>query len=158
MRKEEDKFFGFISELLAFFSKYDKKELSNYRNILEEIKRSRDFEVKPRRRYVRKQGEKAKNEIIGGLPRVFLSKKYFPQNLDIDAFAKKHIGIQISQPNKKSRPELIGIVLTKVAEMKPDELYNFNKVLNKVLARVDEGKVDNFFLEWEKAIHNLKFE
>lgn len=41
--------------------------------------------------------------------------------------------------------------------MKPDELYNFNKVLNKVLARVDEGKVDDFFLEWEKAIHNLKF-
>lgn len=157
MREEENKFFGFISELLALFSKYDKKELSNFRNILEEIMGSRDVEVKPRRGYVRKQGEKAKNEIIGGLPRVFLSKNYFSKNLDIDAFAKRHLGIQIPQPNKKSRPELIGIVVTKVAEMKPDELYNFNKVLNKVLARVDEGKVDDFFLEWEKAIQNLKF-
>ena len=73
MRKEENKFLGFISELLALFSKYDKKELSNFRNILEEIMGGRDVKVKQRRGYVKKQGEKAKNEIIGGLPSVSTS-------------------------------------------------------------------------------------
>ncbi len=157
MRKKEDTFFEFISKLLGLFAKYDKRELSNFRNRLEEIRSSGDFRVKPRNRYVKKRGEQAKNEIIGGLPKVFLSKKYFPKNLDIDAFARRHLSIHIPQPHKKSRPELIGIVITKVAELKPEELNSFNKVLKEVLARVDEGKVDDFFLEWEKAIHNLKF-
>ena len=100
-------------------------------------------------------GEKLKNSIIGGLPKLLLSKKYFPTNLDIDKFAKKYLDMDIPNPAKKSREELIGRVISKIAGLKRNELESFNNVLNTVLNKADSGKLGNFFLEWDKAIRNI---
>lgn len=158
MRRSEERFLKFLRELLSLISKLDKRELQTFRRTFEDLVISREKLNEPMQGYLFRQENDAKTQIIGGLPKVLLSEKYFPYNLDIDSFARIHLGIKIPHPNKKSRPELIGIVVTKVAEMKPKELSNFNKILNRVLKRVDRGKVDDFFLEWEKTIQNIKFE
>ncbi len=156
MKNVDRELLDFLLELTKVFSKYKKEDLRRFRAILKNMRHKGKFEFVPIINDKR-IGEQAKNKIIGGLPKVFLSKKWFPQNLDIDDFAKRHLGINIPNPEKKSRPELIGIVITKVAKLDSRELYNFNRVLNTVLVKVDAGEVDDFFLEWEKAIRDLKF-
>mgnify|MGYP000238683034 FL=1 len=101
-------------------------------------------------------GENLKNRIIGGLPKLLLSKKYFPTNSDIDRFARKYLKMDIPSPEKKSREELIGRVISKIAGLKKEDLKSFNTALNAVLNKADSGRLGNFFLEWDKAIKNIK--
>lgn len=102
--------------------------------------------------------ERDKIDIIGGLPFLLLSKKYFKDRRSIAIFAEKYLNIPSKRllQRKRSTRELIGLIVTEVAEMEPKRLSEFRKTLARVLGKVEKGEVEDFFTEWDEAIKSLR--
>lgn len=78
-----------------------------------------------------------KTELIGMLPYVLIDKNKFPSNSDIYRLAKNSLDLEISRWDKRSRDELIGILISQIAMKK-------------------EADLENFFNAWKKFIENNK--
>jgi len=100
--------------------------------------------------------DKDKFSLIGKLPTVLLSKKYFPDNKALIDFAKTSLELPISIRRKRSRREIIGIIITEVANLDPRKISDFRKVLDKVLSKRPSTR-ESFFKEWERAIKSISF-
>lgn len=87
--------------------------------------------------------------LVGVLPEFFQNLKLFRTNGDIALFAKEVLGVTISNYEKKSRNEIIGVIVCSV--------HNFgNKtftVLSKYLSELidDENKCDQVIKDKEKT-------
>jgi len=100
------------------------------------------------------------NELVGILPFLFQDKDLFKQNKDIIDFTQELFGIKITRPNKRSRYELIGLVVTAVSNL---DSQNLEKVIDalsslsgdsKKLKEIKKAKNDINF-SWNDAIANL---
>ncbi|WP_143311893.1 hypothetical protein [Candidatus Methanoperedens nitratireducens] len=138
----------------------DLKEIKDY------LRNNLDYELnKPYEQNISKSkkweflslADKNKIDIIGGLPFLLNSTKYFKSINDIKDFSEKFLLIPIPRGNK-TRRELIGIIVVGIAELPPKETQRIKDVLNEVMEKVTTGKTDNIFLEWEKAISSIKFQ
>ncbi len=101
--------------------------------------------------------DRTKVELIGGLPSILLSKKYFPRNEIIAEFAKKNLSIDIRHAGKRSRPEIIGLVITGIAQMESNNAIKIKEAINQILGKFERGEIKDFFSEWDKAIKNIEF-
>jgi hypothetical protein len=106
-------------------------------------------------RFHTKNEEEEKNILIGELPMVLLSKKYFPDNKTLIEFAATSLGLPISYARKRSRREIIGIIITEIAKVKTERIQEFRRALEIVLKKKIMGKTE-FFDEWEKAIRSIR--
>lgn len=144
-----------IIDLLSKINKNDLKQLKDV--LLKMINQSRpqnDFISKDSKRGYLSLADKNKIEIIGGLPFLLNDEKYFPSSESIKMFSENILNIKIPKGNK-TRPELIGIIIVKIAELQSFETQRINNALNAVIKNVKSGSNKNIFLEWEKAIKSI---
>jgi len=97
-----------------------------------------------------------KTELLGKLPTILIKRDYFKTNEDLVNFAKKKLTVKLTTWQKKSRAEIIGLIIETVFSLKSDKIKEFYEAATAIKKREDEGKIGNIFLEWEKVIKNLK--
>lgn len=98
--------------------------------------------------------------LIGVLPRLFQDKKLFPKNEDIAAFAEDVLGIDVSRVEKRSKYELIGMVVCECNDLDDSKLEEMVSALaaitgnsEKINRFVEEKKKTGF--SWNETIRNL---
>lgn len=101
-----------------------------------------------------------KNFLIGVLPRLFQDPKLFPSNEDIADFATTVLGVSISRFEKRSRYELIGLIVCQTNDLDEDKLSNLVRALANITGSEDklrrvvqarrEGNVN-----WNEAIQRI---
>lgn len=96
-----------------------------------------------------------KELLIGALPNILLSKKYFPSNDKIIFFARNQLNINMPGAEKRSRSELIGRIIEAVALMNINRLALLRKVMDTIMGKVKTNEVKDFFSEWDNIIKNL---
>jgi len=97
-----------------------------------------------------------KELLIGILPSMLMSEKYFPSNEDINIFSKKNLGIRIPQADKKSRPDLIGRIVAELAKMDEEEIQTFRRTLDLALEKTKWVNEDDFYEKWSNLIKNMR--
>jgi len=100
--------------------------------------------------------DKEKKELIGSVPYILTNKEFFPNNESIVQFAKQ-IGIIIPSWQKKKKDEILGRIISEILRFEPKKLSQFNFIINNFLNKAEKGQVDNFFLEWDRAIRDMNF-
>lgn len=108
--------------------------------------------------------DEMKGFLAGYLPKILLDKDLFLKNKDIDDFAKS-LGVTISRPEKRSREEMIGIIVCDIHEKNSIELeiaYNIvNSMSNDplILSKIKERKVrstsNNEAYDWNNVIKEI---
>lgn len=98
--------------------------------------------------------------LIGVLPRLFQDRKLFPKNEDIASFAKDVLGVAISRVEKRSKYELIGMVVCECNELddsKLDEMVSALAVISgnseKISQFAEERNETGF--SWNETIRKL---
>lgn len=100
-----------------------------------------------------------KNFLIGVLPNLLQNKDLFPLNEDIYEFAFDALHIKISRYEKRSRYELIGLLVCATNELDESELSYLVTALEKIVDDNDEinkvisSKKSSSF-SWNEAIQN----
>ncbi|HEA3124677.1 TPA: hypothetical protein RVR72_000235 [Aeromonas veronii] len=98
-----------------------------------------------------------KGVLIGVLPRLLQNKELFPQNEDIYDFARAALNLNISRYEKRSRYELIGMLICTINELDEEQLSYLVTALDKVIDDGEElnkiviDKKNNSF-SWNEAI------
>lgn len=128
MRKETKEIIYMVLDFLESFSRTSRED-SNLiyvnKSILEDVKNDLFNLLNQTGKSKRYGTEDKKTELIGILPSVLIDKNKFPTNESIVKLAEKSLGLKISNWRKKSRNEIIGILVAKIAEKDVSELDIF---------------------------------
>lgn len=98
--------------------------------------------------------------LIGILPRLFQDEKLFSKNEDIAAFAKDVLNIDISRIEKRSKYEIIGLIVCETNNLNDLELNGMVDALARIagstqkLDAIAKAKASTGF-SWNEAIRNL---
>lgn len=128
------------------------------REIVTEVIVQSSKEVKASRGKISKSTTKNDKleSLIGTIPFILLNKSIFQKNQDIADFAFK-IGVDIPQAHKKKIDDLIGRVITSIAEFSPTKIKKLNQaILELKKSNRETTNKETFFEEWDKAISNMK--
>ncbi|MCM3623983.1 hypothetical protein M4D70_17285 [Brevibacillus borstelensis] len=98
--------------------------------------------------------------LIGVLPRLFKDEGLFPNNNSIAHFAEEILHINVTRADKRSRYELIGLIVCETDNLSDGQLIDLVNALSKItgnddnLKKLKENKYgDNF--SWNEAIKKL---
>lgn len=143
---------NFIEELNWLVESKSSNSIKEMLNLLQKVVNSQDL--------ISEQSVSNISALVGCLPNLFLDLDLFKTNADIAEFADTVLKIKISRFEKKSRFEIIGIVVCEVPKLKENELTSLVIALNELtnnsdeLKRVKQNKVsDNF--SWNETIQYL---
>lgn len=98
--------------------------------------------------------------LIGILPRLFKDESIFPTNHSITNFAESVLGINISRQDKRSKYELIGLIICETDSLTDSKLKNLVEALSKIITndeqlnRIKENQSNNNF-SWNETIQEL---
>jgi len=143
---------NFIEEFSWFLKSKKNINLEETVNILREITVEKHKENNSRNTNV--------NELVGVLPFLFQDKELFKYNKDIIEFAENLFKIKITRQNKRTRYELIGLIVTEVTTLNKENLNKLIRALSlitndiSVLKEIKNAKKDINF-NWNQAISNL---
>jgi len=108
--------------------------------------------------------DEMKGFLAGYLPKVLCDKDLFLRNKDIDDFARS-LGITINRPEKRSREELIGIIVCEIHENPSIEINDAYKIVSSMsndpimLSRIKERRVRSVFnneaYDWNNVIKEM---
>jgi hypothetical protein len=97
--------------------------------------------------------------LIGALPVIFSNEDLFPSNEDIVEFAEGALRLPIPRWGKRSRYELIGLIVCETAQLNDDRLERLVRALSKV---IDDPRARAIFrdrkaqkLNWNEVIQRL---
>jgi len=151
-----------IRQLVSFLEEFSwiSKKFSRY-NLLDIA--ASVLDEKPHENSISSQ-EEMKGFLAGYLPKVLLDKDLFLKNKDIDDFAKS-LGVAINRPEKRSREEMIGIIVCEFHENESIEIKNaYNiissmsndpSVLNKIKERKVRSTFNNEAYNWNDVIKEI---
>jgi hypothetical protein len=98
--------------------------------------------------------------LIGTLPVIFSNEKFFPTNEDITEFASEALRLPISRWEKRSRYELIGLIVCETAKLDDDRLARLVDALSKIVS--DDPNAQGLIrdrkanrLSWNEVIQKL---
>ncbi|MCP4744885.1 MAG: hypothetical protein GY874_01915 [Desulfobacteraceae bacterium] len=101
-----------------------------------------------------------KHFLIGVLPRLFQDTRLFPLNESIAMFAEEVLEINISRHEKRSKYELIGLIVCKTESLSDEKLSNLVDALSQITG--SEEKLEKFRQErkqvdfsWNETIQKL---
>lgn len=98
--------------------------------------------------------------LIGVLPRLFQDTKLFPKNEDIGSFARDVLGIDVSRVEKRSKYELIGLIVCECNDLNDSKLEDMVTALYAITSSSDkiskfaEAKKHTGF-SWNETIRKL---
>lgn len=98
--------------------------------------------------------------LIGVLPRLFMDEVLFPSNQSISQFAEDFLGVKVSRQDKRSKYELIGLIVCETDRISDSMLHTLVKALSKIIAneeqltKIKEEKSNNNF-SWNETIQKL---
>jgi len=101
-----------------------------------------------------------RNKLIGILPNLFQDRGLFGRNLDLAEFAKDLLGIEVLHAKKRSRNEIIGLIVCEITELPEDKLENLVQFLSDIsenemqLMKIKDAKKSANF-SWNKALQEL---
>lgn len=101
-----------------------------------------------------------KNYLIGILPNLFQDNDLFKTNIDLADFAETILKIPVNRAEKRSRYELIGLIVCEVTNLNESDLTNLVDALSKIagsnekLKQIKEAKKKANF-SWNDAIKTL---
>lgn len=101
-----------------------------------------------------------KNYLIGILPNLFQDEELFKTNIDLSDFAETVLKVQISRAEKRSKYELIGLIVCEVTNLNDSNLTILVNALSKLtgnkeqLKQIKEAKKKANF-SWNQAIQEL---
>lgn len=97
------------------------------------------------------QTKDKKIELVGILPGLFQDKELFQQNKDLVDFAENLFKINITRPKKRTRSELIGMIVIEISNLNKKDL---EKVVNALsIISSDINKMKEFKKAKEVAIN-----
>ncbi|PWQ92007.1 hypothetical protein [Leucothrix pacifica] len=120
----------FIEELSWLLESKGKLKLSEIPNILRDSSSSTESVKSSTRKYVSPNPNI--HYLIGVLPRLFQDTKIFPKNEDIVAFANEVLNIDINRSDKRSRYELIGLIVCESNMLNDNALDVLVEALTKI--------------------------
>lgn len=98
--------------------------------------------------------------LIGILPRLFQDQMLFPSNASISEFAGEILGIPVSRSEKRSKYELIGLIVCETNDLSDEKLRKLVHALSEITGSEtklrkfkEERKSDGF--SWNRAIESL---
>lgn len=147
----DDKKYEQIQALVDTILRIDRNDLKQLRNMLNKIQHpitTKDYDLT----LEESSKDKDKQQLIGVLPYVLLDKKYFPTNNLLVIFAKRNLQINLKNPEKKSRDEILGSIIVQVVKKDPKQIRMFYNALKQIIGKEKSGKVEDFFWEWDKVI------
>ena len=98
--------------------------------------------------------------LIGILPRLFQDQMLFPTNASISDFAVEILGIPVSRYEKRSKYELIGLIVCETNELSDAKLIKLVHALSEItesetrLKKFKEERKSSDF-SWNRAIESL---
>jgi hypothetical protein len=100
------------------------------------------------------------SHFIGVLPFLFQDKELFRINKDIIEFAENLFNIEMTRPDRRSRYELIGFIVTEITKVDEDKLFSIMESLS-VLTENDDKLMqfrkqrNDIDFSWNDAISKL---
>jgi hypothetical protein len=97
--------------------------------------------------------------LIGSLPIIFSDERLFPTNEDIVEFSEVALGLPIGRWEKRSKYELIGLIVCETAKLNDERLERLVRALSKIIhdprarAILRNRKVER--LNWNEVIQKL---
>jgi len=98
--------------------------------------------------------------LVGVLPVIFSNERLFPSNEHIADFGSTALKLQISRWDKRSRYELIGLIVCETARLDDNRLTSLVKALHKIVA--DDPDAHNLIqgstsrrVNWNEVIQRL---
>lgn len=148
----------FIEELSWLLDSKRKLKLSDIPFILRKQLQTNDTVVGAAKKYASPNPNI--HYLIGVLPRLFQDKKIFPKNDDIASFANDVLGVDITRVEKRSKYELIGMVVCECNELDDAKLEEMVGALalitgsaEKIKRLTEERKSTGF--SWNETIRKL---
>lgn len=86
--------------------------------------------------------------LVGILPEFFTNTQLFPTNADIEQFAREILGIKIVNYDKKSRTEIIGVIVCSIDKFKDSAFSILGKCLSNI---IDDEKKCNQIINAKKS-------
>lgn len=107
--------------------------------------------------------DKDPEELLGVLPMILLDNNKFPAAKDVLEFAEKCLNIEVKNYwYKRSKPEVIGIVISEVSKQSPNQFISFLRAWNQ-FNDIDVQNYKNsiesnsgFVEKWLKFIEDYK--
>lgn len=101
-----------------------------------------------------------KNYLVGVLPNLFQDIDLFRTNLDLSDFAENVLKISVSRAEKRSKYELIGLIICEVTRLNDSDLTNLVNALYKITGSKEKLKQfkevkKNANFSWNEAIQEL---
>ncbi|MBN3255325.1 hypothetical protein H5A33_11890 [Pectobacterium brasiliense] len=157
-QKELKQLVNFLEEFSWISKKFSR---SNFIDVVEQaydkIRDLNEININPKK-------DDMKGFLVGYLPRILLDKELFLKNKDIDDFART-LGIEISRPEKRSREEMIGIIVCDVHDKSISELEKAYDVIDSmssnplILNKIKEKKTlsnsQNEAYDWNDVIKDI---
>ena len=149
-----------ILESLARSSRENSSLISINETILEEVKKELFDLLEQTEKTISYRTMDKKTELIGTLPSILIDRNKFPTNESIVKLVEKSLNLKIPSWKKKSRNELIGVIIAKIAEKDVSELNLFIKAWKEFTEEKDETKKEqtrkNFVDLWLKFFEHYR--
>jgi hypothetical protein len=147
---EDQESYEKLRQLIDIIQKIDRNQLKRLQSILNQMpeKKTQSLPLEENSK------DKDKQQLIGLLPYVLLDKRYFPTNDLLAMFAKNNLEINIKHYEKRSRNEILGIIIAEVVNKKPEQIKLFIQALNKIMGK-EKKSTGDFFSEWDKIIRGV---
>lgn len=145
---------NFLEEFAWFLKSKKNIDLEESANLL------RDFSLGNTLSYEHKKSDSNVNDLVGILPFLFQDKELFQYNKDLIEFAENLFKIKITRPDKRTRYELIGLIVTEITKLNNNKLVKLVESISLIsndiekLTEIKKAKKEINF-SWNKAISNL---
>jgi len=147
-RTDVDKFINFIEELCWL--------LEINKNL--DFKRNADILHLLRNDMIPQSNNNLVYNLIGVLPTLLKDETIFTSNISLIKFAEEILSLNIPRWEKRSRNELIGLIICNVEEANKDSLEKLAQLTQKLLANKEKLKAvikhENLF-SWNDAIQKI---
>lgn len=147
-----------LEDLVLMMNLIKPNELREILDIVYELEKSQVGGLGKLSRYA--DINKNRNLMVGILPRFFQDTNIFAENRDIAEFSQKVLGFTLKRYEKKSKFELIGIIVCAVNELSDKELEDVVSYLSNIIEsdikikQLAEEKSKSDF-SWNDAIKKL---
>ncbi|MDO5978793.1 hypothetical protein [Flavivirga spongiicola] len=154
---EIKKIFNFLEELSWVFKSHKNVDLNDFLN---EIRINQNIRNSIMHGTINESRLSEKDRLIGILPKLLNDKKLFSRNSDLIDFAESTFNISISRPEKRSRYEIIGLVIIEILELKNNRVLDITDAIQSLTSNTKfktmlKKKKNSPNFSWNEAIREI---